>query len=165
MNLVSQPLMTTPLIILGLLTTPWIVAKLAGCSEPTLRTAGVFGLTLVFCFTGVGHFIKTEPMVEMIPPWLPGRVAAVYLTGILEIFLAGLVLKRSLRPWIGSILLGMLVLLLPVNIYAAVERVPMGGHAWGPAYLAIRIPLQLLLMAWTYWFTVRNTTPSGSSRI
>ena len=153
--------MTTPLIILCLLTMPWLLARFTGRSQETMQTAGVLGLTLVFCFTGVGHFIETKPMAEMIPPWLPGRVAAVYVTGALEILLALLALKRELRSRVGWVLLIMLILLLPVNIYAAIERVPMGGHAWGPVYLAIRIPLQLVLMAWTYWFAVRDI---GESR-
>ena len=46
----------------------------------------------------------------------------------------------------------MLLFLLPINIYAAIMYVPMGGHGWGPIYLLIRVPLQLLLMVWTYRF-------------
>jgi len=32
--------------------------------------------------------------------------------------------------------------------------VGMGGHLWGPVYLLIRVPLQLLLIGWSYWFAV-----------
>jgi len=32
----------------------------------------------------------------------------------------------------------------------------MGGHAWGPAYLLIRAPLQLLILGWVYYFVLRN---------
>ena len=31
----------------------------------------------------------------------------------------------------------------------------MGGHAWGPVYLWLRAPLQLALLAWVAWFTIR----------
>ena len=27
-----------------------------------------------------------------------------------------------------------LVLFFPANIYAAINHIPMGGHAWGPVY-------------------------------
>lgn len=37
-----------------------------------------------------------------------------------------------------------LLLVLPSNIYAAWQRVDFGGHAAGPVYLLVRIPLQLL---------------------
>lgn len=45
--------------------------------------------------------------------------------------------------------------MLTPNIYAAVNHVPMGDHAWGPVYLLIRVPLQLILIFWTYWFTIK----------
>jgi uncharacterized membrane protein len=35
--------------------------------------------------------------------------------------------------------------------------VDIGGHAAGPAYLLIRLPLQLILIAWAWWFGVRRS--------
>jgi hypothetical protein len=32
----------------------------------------------------------------------------------------------------------------------------MGGHAWGPVYLLLRAPLQLAILLWVYWFTLRR---------
>jgi hypothetical protein len=32
----------------------------------------------------------------------------------------------------------------------------MGGHAWGPVYLLVRAPLQLAILTWAYWFTLRR---------
>lgn len=49
----------------------------------------------------------------------------------------------------------MLLLFLPVNVYAAQNRVGMGGHTWGPGYLLIRVPLQAILASWTWWFAIR----------
>ena len=37
----------------------------------------------------------------------------------------------------------------------------MGGHAWGPRYLLFRVPLQSLILAWVYWFTIRSPVPAG----
>jgi len=48
-----------------------------------------------------------------------------------------------------------LVSVLPANIYAAFNRVGMGDHGQGPGYLLVRVPLQFVLMGWTYWFAVR----------
>jgi hypothetical protein len=33
----------------------------------------------------------------------------------------------------------------------------MGGHEWGPVYLLIRAPLQAIILAWIYWFTIKRT--------
>lgn len=49
-----------------------------------------------------------------------------------------------------------LILFFPANIYAAYNHVPMGGHAWGLGYLLIRTPLQLAILAWTFWFVIRR---------
>ena len=53
----------------------------------------------------------------------------------------------------------MLVAFFPANIYAALNHVPMGGHAWGPVYLLVRAPVQLIILAWTYVFVIRQ--PNG----
>jgi uncharacterized membrane protein len=34
-----------------------------------------------------------------------------------------------------------------------------GGHGAGPIYLAVRLPLQLVLIGWTWWHAVRR--PNG----
>lgn len=147
--------MTTPAIMLALLVTPWVAVRLVAVSLEARRFAGVLGVTLVFCFTGVGHFVVSESMAAMLPPALPWRLAGVYVSGVVEIVLACLLMVPRLRRTIGWCLIVVLVGLLPINIYAAVEQVPMGGHAWGPVYLLVRVPLQVVLIAWVYWFAAR----------
>ena len=119
---------------------------------------GCVGITLVFCFTGVGHFIKTEPMAEMLAPWVPWRIPLVYVSGIIEVAAALAVLFPRLRSLTGMALIVMLGAFLPVNIYAAVNYIGMGGHQWEPIYLLIRIPLQAILIGWIWWFAIRLAT-------
>ena len=82
--------MTTPLVMLGLLAGPVLLALLLRTAGRTsdVRTAGILGLVLVLLFTASGHFIATAAMAEMLPPFVPARLALVYLTGVLEIALA-----------------------------------------------------------------------------
>jgi len=141
--------MKTPILMTLLLLLPYGVVRLV----PPLDRRGarpysfVLGLALLFCFTSSGHFVQTAAMAQMLPPWVPARVALVYLTGVLEFVAAVLILlPRTRRPATWA-MLAMLILFLPANIYAALERVPMGGHAWGPVYLLVRVPLQLLIVA------------------
>ena len=153
--------MTIIVILLSLLILPYLVLTVVdrlGCGtriEPGLR--GRVGLALVFLFTGLGHFVQTESMAQMLPPWVPMRVAIVYITGVLELAaVAGLLVPRFSRLT-GVCLMAFLILVLPANIYAAVHRVEMGGHSLGPMYLLVRVPLQLMLIGWTYWFAVRKS--------
>jgi uncharacterized membrane protein len=53
-----------------------------------------------------------------------------------------------------------LVLFFPANIYAAINRIPMGGHELGPVYLLVRAPLQVMILFWVYWFTIRQPNPA-----
>jgi uncharacterized membrane protein len=48
------------------------------------------------------------------------------------------------------------------NVYAAINRVDMGGHGAGPMYLLVRAPFQLLLIGWAYGFAVRTGARSSA---
>jgi uncharacterized membrane protein len=130
----------------GLLTAlnRWVVR---GKLDAGLR--GRISLALLFCFTGLGHFLMPEQMAQMLPPWVPARLAIIYVTGVLEIAGAiGLLVPRFSRL-AGICLLVFLISVFPANIYAALHHVEMGGHESGPVYLLVRGPFQLLLIAWT----------------
>ena len=150
--------MTTPAIMLVLLAGPYVLltalGRWRGREIFDAPTRGCLGLALVFCFTAIGHFLFTEQMAAMLPPWAPAAVPMVYATGVLELAVAvGVVIPRF-RRMAGWVIAAMLVMFLPVNVYAAVNRVGMGGHEWGPVYLWIRVPLQLVLLWWTWRFAL-----------
>jgi uncharacterized membrane protein len=140
-------------IILTLLLLPYWLLKFAHFPE---GLCGRVGIALIFAFTGVGHFIKTSAMTQMLPPWVPMRLSLVYITGIFELLAAGAILVTPLSRFVGWALCVFLLLIVPSNIYAAWHRVDFGGHAAGPVYLLVRIPLQLFLIGWVYWFSVRQ---------
>ena len=120
-----------------------------------LRRAAAFGLSLLFLFTGVGHFIQTEPMAQMLPAWVLRGPSSSMRPAFLEfIFVAGFIMPRT-RGLAGWVAAAGLVLFLPANIYAAFNHVPMGGHVEGPVYLLVRAPLQFIILFWVYWFTIR----------
>jgi hypothetical protein len=58
-------------VILGLLLLPYLALVPAHVSEPLRERIGV---SLVFAFTAIGHFVQTAPMAQMLPPWVPIRV-------------------------------------------------------------------------------------------
>ena len=146
----------TLLVMLGLLVLPFVVlAAVPGLrARPQLR--GCIGIACVFAFTGLGHFIMPKQMALMIPPFVPFAVAIIYVTGVIEVVAGLLVLPERTRRWAGWFLIAMLVGLLPFNVWSAIERVPFGGHEMGPKYLLVRVPVQLVLMAWCYWFAARR---------
>ena len=108
------------------------------------------GVSLLFLFSTIGHFFKTAEMARMIPPLFPYREQLIILTGFPELFGAIGVWIPRLRKLTGAFLIAMLLGLLPFNIYAAIQRIDVGGHGAGPIYLLIRVPIQFLAISCTY---------------
>ena len=147
--------MITPLIVVSILLVPLLGAwKLGGPDKA--RLGGVLGISSAFAFFGIGHFAQTDAMVAMLPDIVPARRPLVLLTGVLELAIAiGFLLPKT-RNIAGLAAIGVLIGFFPANIYAAVNHTGLGGHVWGPEYLMIRLPLQILLIAWTWTFIVRS---------
>ena len=140
-------------IIITLLLLPYWALIPAHLQEP-LR--GRIGIALVFAFTAIGHFVKTSEMARMLPPSVPMRVPLIYVSGVFELLAAVTILVPSLSRYTGIALCIFLLLVLPSNVYAAFQRVDFGGHGAGPTYLLVRVPLQLFLIGWIYWFAVKQ---------
>jgi uncharacterized membrane protein len=156
--------MITPLIILAMLCGPlviaWILFRIQGKKIRTTE-AVAWGLASAFFFFFIGHMIKSEGMIAMLPPWMPQRAVLVFLSGVLEFFIAIALIVPQSREHAVRIALCILVAFFPINIYAAWNYVGLGGHQWGPVYLFIRAPLQIILIAWSLWLLriVRSETP------
>ncbi|MEN8832989.1 MAG: hypothetical protein ABF285_13265 [Pacificibacter sp.] len=146
--------MTTPIIILCLLILPLITARVIGGADKT-RIGGTFGIAFAFAFFGIGHFVQTEAMTQMLPPFAPFPTLMVLATGLLELAIAAALLYPPSRRMAGFVAIAVLIGFFPVNVYAALNHTGMGGHAWGPVYLLIRAPLQAFLIGWSWFFVVR----------
>jgi uncharacterized membrane protein len=142
------------IVMLALLLGGFVAGLAAGAH---LALAGRIGLAAVFLFTAVGHFAKTEAMAEMLPPSVPARPACVLASGVFEAALAVALLVPSLARLAGIAAAAFLVAVAPINVAAAFRRIEFGGHATGPRYLWVRLPLQLLLIAWAYAFAIRSS--------
>lgn len=150
--------MTTPLIMLFLMTAPYVVVRVLSGLTPldfNARGAAAVGLGVLFIFTGVAHFVETEAMSQMLPPWVPERVLLVYLTGVLELSIALGFLLRKTRRLAGGPLPQCSYCSFQQTSALLINHIPVGGHAWGPVYLFVRAPLQLIILFWVYWFTIK----------
>ena len=148
--------MSTPIFLLLILISPYFIVNTFTRDKSKLRFAGVFGFSLVFIAAGIGHFVKTEEMMLMLPKWMPLIKTGVILTGLLEIILAIAILFNNYRKKLGIFIIILMLVFLLVNINAAYNRVPLGGHEWGLSYLLFRVPLQFVFVLWVYYFCVRE---------
>ncbi|WP_396591162.1 hypothetical protein [Allomuricauda sp. R78024] len=115
-------------------------------------------LSIMLCFTAMGHFVYTKGMSMMIPEFIPFKTSFVHLTGLFEILLAIGLLIPKLKVISGWTLIVFLIVMLPANVYAAIHQVnyqkgTFDGH--GLTYLWFRIPLQVLFIFWTYISSIR----------
>ena len=149
------------LILLAALLLPyggWVAARQFGWGFSSMITpalAGCAGLALIFLLAGIAHFVVARPMAEMIPLAIPFRVPLVYFTGVCEFAAVAGLLLPSLRQAAGWAVIVFLIAVFPANISGALRHLPLGGHD-APHYLWFRVPVQLLLIAWTYYFAVRQ---------
>lgn len=120
--------------------------------------AGNIAMAVMLLFTAIGHFKFKTSMAAMIPLFIPKKVEIVIFTGILEIaFAVGLSIETS-RYYSGIGLIIFLLAILPANIYAAKHQINYENlYKPGPGvkYLWFRIPFQLFLIAWVWYFSVR----------
>ena len=158
--------MTTPLLILAILLSPLLLAlafaRLTG-KQIEIRKYAFWGLGCAFVFFAIGHFVKTQGMVEMLPAWVPARVMLIYVTGVLELLIGATLFMPSYQVPAARAATAVLVLFFPANIYAALNATGLGGHQWGPVYLLIRAPLQLLLIAWAWLFCIRGVVNASGA--
>jgi uncharacterized membrane protein len=118
---------------------------------------GNLAMCVMLCFTAMGHFLFRKGMVMMMPPMIPYKAELVYATAILEVLLGFALLSTSTRIYAGVTLIVFFLALLPANVYGAMRHVNLEKATYeglGPAYLWFRVPLQLFLIGWVYYFSV-----------
>lgn len=123
---------------------PFLVLTVVDRLFPDFRLAvevrARVGVSLLFLITGAAHFAKAQPIAAALPAFLPWRPEMVYALAALEILCAiGLWIPHMVAITGDSMIL-MLILIMPANIYAAMNHVDIGGHAMGPGDLLVRIP-------------------------
>ncbi len=150
--------MVTPIIIILLLCSPLLLgiiySKVRGVKVET-TTLACWGLGIAFMFFFIGHIVKAQGMVEMLPSWVPYRLPLVYFTGVIELVVAILLFIPKYQLSTAKAAIAIFILFFPANVYAALNSVGLGGHQWGPVYLLIRAPLQIILIVWAYFMCVK----------
>ena len=104
---------------------------------------------------GTFHFIKPQPFVKIVPPFLPFPLALVYISGVAEI-LGGIgLLVPAVRLWAGIGLIALLIAVFPANLNMALapER---AGLGIAPLWLWLRLPMQVVLVAAVWWSAIAN---------
>lgn len=116
-------------------------------------------MSAMLLFTAIGHFVFTKGMSMMLPDFIPFKTETVYLTGVIEIAAAIGLFIPNFRVVTAWLLIVFFILILPANIYAAINQIDYQKGTFdgnGMAYLWFRVPLQVLFIAWTYLSAIKG---------
>lgn len=119
-----------------------------------LKIARYAGLAIVFAWFfvgGVAHFTSTDFFVAIVPPWVPYPLWAVYVSGVIEIVLALLILWPAVRPLAGWGLIALTIAVTPANVHMFMNP-ELFPDASQTAY-GIRLVVQVLLLMLIWWST------------
>lgn len=121
------------------------------------RLAGLAFIALWFLLGGIAHFVATDREMRIVPPSLPWPRAIVLVTGVLELLgVAGLLVKRTRRA-AGIGLFALTVAVTPAHFYMLQRPELFAIPYW---LLALRLPLQVALLALIAW----STSPATAIR-
>ena len=118
-----------------------------------MYVASMWLLAAFMISAGVMHFVSPRGFERIVPKVLPAPRAIVYVSGFFEILGGAGLLVPLARPWAARGLVALYIAVFPANVNMAIHKIPLGKTqlpAW--AHWA-RLPLQLVLIAWAYWFT------------
>ncbi|MDR2228267.1 MAG: DoxX family protein [Flavobacteriaceae bacterium] len=120
--------------------------------------SGNLGMAVFIIFTGFSHFKFQKGMALMIPDFIPYKMFWVYFTGVLEIAAGIGLMLPQLRELTAILLIVFYVVVFIANINSSKKRINIfKANYTGPgmAYLyKERIPMQIILIAWTWYFGV-----------
>ena len=110
---------------------------------------------ILFISAGILHFTNPDFFVRIVPPVLPAPLFLVYLSGFFEIVLGILLLIPKFSRFAAFGLIALLIAVFPANIYMALN--PQIFNEYKPLALYLRLPMQFVLIAWSYWLTRDKT--------
>lgn len=108
-------------------------------------------LAAMFVLAASSRLASPETLVQMIPPSLPFRYEALYLSGAFEILGAVGLLVPSLQRPAGLGLALLLLLVFPANLYVALNNLQIEGYPGSPFYQWARLPIQGMLICLVLW--------------
>ncbi|MEO6588050.1 MAG: DoxX family membrane protein [Pyrinomonadaceae bacterium] len=117
----------------------------------TVKTILKYILAGAFIFAGIYHFINPPFYLRMMPPVLPAHLFLVYLSGAFEILFGVLLAIPKFSRLAAWLIIALLIAVFPANIYMAMN--PQLFPEISQTALYVRLPLQIILIAWAFWFT------------
>ena len=122
-------------------------------------------LAVPLIIVGVTHFTHTDQFVKIVPPQLPNPIALVYISGFFEI-LGGIGLLIPLVSVLAAWgIIALFIAVFPANINQAINSIPIDGIPDHPLLYWFRLPFQIPLIAWAWWYTKKPELQPGADEV
>jgi uncharacterized membrane protein len=118
---------------------------------------------IFYVFAGWMHFRQPDTYLKIVPPQLPWRMAAVYISGAAEMAGGFALLVPVLRRAAAWGLVALLIAVFPANVYMAASNVQVTSGTIPQFLLWLRLPLQGVLIWWVLWCS--QARPGGRARV
>jgi uncharacterized membrane protein len=116
-----------------------------------LKYVGLGIVFLWFAVGGVFHFVTPDAFERIVPPYVPAPLAMVYISGFFELLGAVGILFPKWRSRAGIGLFVLTVCVTPANVHMWMH--PELFPTISNTFLALRLPVQVLLLACIWWST------------
>jgi uncharacterized membrane protein len=108
-------------------------------------------MAALYVAAGIYHFMHPELYRKIMPPWLPYHTTLIFISGVLEILFALLLLFPSSRRIAAWGIIALLIGVFPANIQMMLNYLDENNPDLWIAVL--RLPLQIGLIWWAYRYT------------
>ncbi|MCC5919817.1 MAG: DoxX family protein [Cyclobacteriaceae bacterium] len=112
-------------------------------------TTDLIIMAVIYIAAGLNHFIMPKVYIPIIPPYIPKPKLMNALAGLAEVLLGLGLLFESTRSISALGIILLLIAVFPSNLYMYQKHIPRKAPR---IFLALRLPLQLLLIYWAYLY-------------
>jgi len=123
----------------------------------TIRKFFFYLMVGLYILSGLTHFIKPDFYLELMPSFLPQKMLLTYVTGVLEIALALLLLRDKYQKLAANLIILMLLgFLILIHIPQTIDFYNTKNELFTMS--VIRLSVQVLLLFWAWSYTRKPVT-------
>ena len=113
----------------------------------------IYFMGSAYIYVGIRHFIDPDFFLAIMPDYLPYHLEAVYISGVFEILLGGMLFFKKLRRLGAWGLIALLIAVFPANIYLVQNEAAQQALNISQTMALIRLPFQALFIGLAFWHT------------
>jgi uncharacterized membrane protein len=111
----------------------------------------IYFMGSAYIYVGIRHFIDPDFFLAIMPDYLPLHKEAVFVSGVFEILLGGMLLFPKSRKVAGWGLILLLIAVFPANIHLAQNEAAQQAIDISQTAAIVRLPFQALFIGLAFW--------------